>query len=105
MTLQASIDAMRDDAGKWRGVAGVLKKAQNDAVPLTLTTKDLSFAADDTGMLLAYNEIKAKAERLLGEGNEILDKLATRLYEVADEYQRSDENASKKFQGVWDPKR
>jgi uncharacterized protein YukE len=105
MTLQASIKALRDDAGEWKGVSDTTKAAAQAASGMTLSTKDLSWASEETGVLASYEEIRAKAEMLLNEATTILDNLSTTLNDVASAYEQSDEKATQRFKGVWDPHR
>jgi uncharacterized protein YukE len=105
MTLQASIKAMRDDAALWKGASDTLGEASGAAAQLDLTEQDLSFASVGTGVLTSYQQIQAKAERLLGEGRDVLATLSDRLYEVAAAYEENDAAASTKFDDTWEPRR
>lgn len=105
MTLQASIKAMHDDAGKWRDASSTTSSAASTAQGLTLSKVQLSWLSDDVGLLSSYEEIRAKAESLLREATTTLGDLATTLDQVANAYEQSDEKASTKFKGVWDPHR
>jgi uncharacterized protein YukE len=105
MTLQASIKAMHDDAAAWRDVSTTTNSAASTAQGLTLSKVQLSWLSDDVGLLDSYEEIRAKAERLLHEATTVLGDLGNTLDQVANAYQQSDEKASTKFKGVWDPHR
>jgi uncharacterized protein YukE len=105
MTLQASIKAMRDDAGKWEDVSTTANNAARTAQGLTLSKVQLSWLSDDVGLLDSYEEIRAKTETLLHEAGTILHDLSTTLNQVATAYEQSDEKASTKFKGVWTPHR
>ena len=105
MTLQASIKAMHDDAGKWQDVSKTTNSAAQTAQGLTLSKVQLSWLSDDVGLLSSYEEIRAKAETLLHEATTTLSDLGTTLDQVANAYEQSDEKASNKFKGVWDPHR
>jgi hypothetical protein len=71
MTLVAAINAMKDDAAMWGETADVCLGAANASSALTLSEADVSWAGSETGVLDSYEEIRAKAERLLREGNGI----------------------------------
>ena len=105
MTLQVSIKAMRDDAALWAGVASVTDQAASAAAGFALSTRELSWASEETGLNASYEEIRAKTERLLHEATTTLNDLSGTLTYVAGEYERSDAEASAKFKGVWDPHR
>src|SRR5262249_37179744 len=100
-----SIKAMHDDAGKWKDVSSTANAASQTAQGLTLSEVQLSWLSDDVGLLASYEEIRAKAERLLHEATTTLGDLSTTPDQVANAYQQSDEKASTKFKGVWDPDR
>ena len=105
MTLQASITAMHGDAKLWKDVSDVTNAAAGTAQGLTLSKVQLSWLSDDVGLVDSYEEIRAKAERLLHEATTTLSDLSTTLDQVADAYQQSDEKARTRFKGVWDPHR
>lgn len=105
MSLTVALKAMRDDAAMWKDVAETLADAASSADRLTLTEQDLSFASVGTGVIDSYLAIQAKAARLLREGDGELGRLSDRLYEIADAYERNDEQAAKRFHNVWEPRR
>jgi hypothetical protein len=102
MTLKAAIKALHDDANAWHGVATTLGSAQAAANGLTLGEGPLSWASSATGLLDTYEEIRAKAARLLGEGKSNLESLSHTLVKVAKAYETSDENAARRMKGTWD---
>lgn len=105
MTLQASISALYHDAGSWDDVASVTRTAAGTAAGLTLDESQLSWASNPTGLLVTYEELRAKVERLLTEATTNLTDMASALRTVARAYENSDERASVRFDGEWEPVR
>lgn len=105
MSLQAAIAALRHDAGSWADIARVTRAAGASAAGLTLDEGVMSWASNPTGLLVTYEEIRAKVERLLSEGTTNLDDMADTLRTVATAYETSDERASRRFDDQWEPVR
>jgi len=104
MSLTASIDALRNDAGVWDQVSATTSGAGTAAGTLGLTETSMSFAAGRTGLLDTYNALTARIAGLLAEGGDTQYQLAAALDRVATDYEASDERAAAKYQGVWDVK-
>jgi hypothetical protein len=105
MSLEAAIAALYHDADVWADVSTVTGKASSAAAGLTLTEGALSWAGVPTGLRDTYEEIRAKAQRLLGEGTTNISDLAATLRTVAKAYETSDENAARRFDNEWEPVR
>jgi hypothetical protein len=104
MSLKASIDALRDDAGVWDQVSAATSGAGTAAGTLGLTETSMSFAASRTGLLDTYNALTDRVAGLLAEGGDVQYRLAGALDRVATDYEASDERAAAKYRGVWDVK-
>jgi hypothetical protein len=102
MTLRAGLDALRGDAGSWEQVASVTRQAAHEASLLTLGPGELSWASLPTGLLDTYAELQSKVVTLLEEASQVYTGLSARLYQVAETYERNDEQAARELAGVWD---
>ncbi len=102
MTLKAAIEALRDDAGVWRGVAATTSSATNAVDGLTLSEGELSWASRPTGLLDTYEEIRSKVARLLAEATSNFEALSSTLDQVATAYETSDQAALSRMKGTWD---
>jgi hypothetical protein len=102
MTLVAALNALRHDAGVWDEISHTLGTAAQEANALTLTEADLSWASQPTGLLESYAQIQQKVAALLREGSVVCGGLSVTLDTVMHDYQLNDENAARKFKGVWD---
>lgn len=105
MSVEAAIDALYHDAGIWEDISGVAGRASGAAAGLTLTEDALSWACIPTGLRETYEEIRVKAQRLLGEGAANMSDMATTLRTVASAYEISDESAARRFDDEWEPVR
>ncbi|MEV4754454.1 hypothetical protein AB0J86_04945 [Micromonospora sp. NPDC049559] len=105
MTLKAAIEALYYDADIWEDISGVTNEASSAAAGLTLTEGQLSWACIPTGLLDTYEAIRAKAQMLLTEGTTNMSDMAATLRKVAKAYEISDESASRRFDGEWEPVR
>lgn len=83
-------DAMRADAQKWREAAAGLQFAAGEAKGLVLGPDKLGVAAQEMGVIAAYDELKEKITRLLTGGTTEFKSLATTLKQAADTYERED---------------
>ena len=102
MTVAAAISALRHDAGVWDEVAAETGRAGQEAGALALGESQLSWASMQTGLLSTYAEAQEKVVVLLGEATRVYTDLSTALDQVASAYELSDDNAARKFKGVWD---
>jgi hypothetical protein len=64
----------------------------------------LSWASTPTGLLNTYEEIRAKAARLLGEATTNFNDMSSTLKQVATAYSNVDSAAARRLTGIWDPK-
>jgi len=104
MSVKASIDALREDAGLWDQVSSTASSAATAARTLGLTETSMSFAAGQTGLLDTYNALTERIAGLLAEGAASQYQLAATLDRVATDYTASDSRAATRYRGVWDVK-
>ena len=103
MTLEASLDALRDDAKVWDGVSDVLGGARSSCGSLTLTAHELTGMADRAGLVDLYEQVRAMVVELLGEGSTSADAIADALLDVRRQYQDDDRAARERLAGAWEP--
>jgi uncharacterized protein YukE len=92
--VRVACEALRSDAAKWTQTAATLHTAAQAAEGLVLGVDKLGFAAQQNGVVAAYEALRQKMVRLLTTGVTELDTLATTLRHAADTYQREDEQGA-----------
>lgn len=103
MSFQVALQALGADAGVWDDVSTALDGATTSASGLTLTTAQLSWAAEVIGLTTTYEAMRAKTERLLGEGATETSTIAEGLRTVKTTYEGSDEGAKARLESAWAP--
>ncbi|MGL5862803.1 MAG: hypothetical protein ACRCY9_16260 [Phycicoccus sp.] len=104
MTLQASLDALREDSGLWDGVSDVLSRSGVACTGLTLTARELTGVAEREGLVDAYERVRALVEKLLGEGATSTGDVAERLLDVRRQYEDDDAGAQARIGDAWTPR-
>lgn len=89
--VRVACDALRSDATKWAQAATALDSAAKAAQGLSMGVAELGFAAQEHGVVAAYEALRQKLVRLLTSGVTELDGLAALLRQAADTYQSEDE--------------
>ncbi|MGL5930962.1 MAG: hypothetical protein ACRCY8_18675 [Dermatophilaceae bacterium] len=103
MTLQVSLDALRDDSRLWDGVSDVLSTSSTACAGLTLTAHELTGVAEREGLVAAYESVRALVERLLREGATNTGDIAERLLDVRRQYEDDDAGARARIGDAWTP--
>ena len=104
MSFEVAIQALQDDAVVWDGVSATLSTATTSATSQTLTTSQLSWAADVVGLTETYESMRAKIEKLLREGTTETNTIAANLRTVMTTYEGHDEAAKQRLASAWTPK-
>ncbi|SDB83481.1 hypothetical protein SAMN05216410_0316 [Sanguibacter gelidistatuariae] len=104
MAIDVALQALKDDALLWDGVSATLNTASTSASGLSLTAGQLSWAADEIGLVTLYETARSKVEQLLREGSDATGTMADTLVDVKKVYESTDENAQSSLHGTWDPK-
>ncbi|PKW28116.1 hypothetical protein [Phycicoccus duodecadis] len=104
MTLQADLDALRDDATLWDGVSDALGTARAECAGLTLSAHELTGVADRNGLVALYEQVRSTVATLFDEGSTSTGDVAAALLDVRHQYQTDDEAARRRLAGAWDPK-
>ncbi|MFC7488015.1 hypothetical protein ACOCJ7_18375 [Knoellia sp. CPCC 206453] len=104
MSFEVALQALGDDAAVWDDVSSTLSTATTSASSLTLSTSQLSWAADVVGLTTTYESMRAKIERLLREGTTETDTIAANLRTVKTTYEGHDEAAKQRLAAAWSPK-
>lgn len=100
MNLKISLDAILADIPLWTDLSDSLTDAKATAQGLVLDQGAFSFAGGPA--YRAYEEHRATLVAYLEEGARQTEAGATRLEEVHDIYQGTDEAAQRALDGVWD---
>lgn len=103
MSFQVALEALGTDASRWDDVSAALDGASTSATGLTLTTAQLSWAAEVVGLTTTYEAMRAKTERLLREGATETSTVAEGLRTVSTTYEGSDETARQRLESAWAP--
>ncbi|MGF1662623.1 MAG: hypothetical protein ACFCVG_09165 [Kineosporiaceae bacterium] len=104
MSLSAHLDALRDDARIWDGVAAATGEAAGAATGLGVGASAFSWAGPRTGLDATYEEVRAKVQRLLEQATDNFTEMGATLRDVADTYQAGDEQAVRRLDGAWEPR-
>lgn len=104
MSLQADLDALRDDAKLWDGVSDAIGTAGAECAGLTLSAHELTGVAERNGLVGLYEQVRATVATLLDEGSTNTADVAAALLDVRHQYETDDEVARRRLAGAWDPK-
>lgn len=99
--VRASIEALRQDAAVWSGMAAELESVGGVARGLTLSAFDFSGLGHLAGLDEIYNELQERVVGLLGQGSANFDGIAGALRQAADGYERDEENAVHRLKNVY----
>ncbi|GAA4675489.1 hypothetical protein [Nocardioides nanhaiensis] len=102
--LQSDLDALAADAATWDDTSTALNQASLDALFLTLTVSDMSWAAEVTGLLDTYSDFRTHVSGLLGEGATNTGEIAEGLRAVKRSYESTDASVRDDYVGLWDAK-
>lgn len=106
MAIQVEIEALRRDARTWAGGEGSMAHTMRAAATsgdtaLRVTPQQLSFAGQEVGLDQTYEQLRAKAVRLMGEAAANFEAVAGALTRAADEYERTDGRADQAIRDAW----
>ena len=104
MTYEVALEALGKDATTWDQTATVLTTEGTTARGLSLSTADLSFAADWTGLTTTYSSLQSKLAGLLEGGATETAAIATTLRTVRKNYQENEAKATESYKGTWEYK-
>lgn len=109
MVLRVDIQALRNDAATWSGGGDSLAESMAAAATaaetqLRVAAEQFSFVSRETGQADTYEELRAKAARLMGEAVSTFETVAEALVRAADEYERTDDESDRSIREIWRPK-
>lgn len=104
MTYEVALHALGKDAAMWEQTSSVLTDEGGNARMLNLTTADLSFAADWTGLTTTYAGVQSKVADLLTGGGTETEHIATVLRTVKKNYEDNEAKAKASYHGTWEYK-
>ena len=99
--VDVAIQALRDDAQKWRAAAGELEIAARVAGEMDFQAFHFSYIGDKIGVTEAYRLLQDKLIDLLNGGAANFRSVAQALNTSADDYQEDDRNAVHRLKNVW----
>ncbi|HEU5471465.1 MAG TPA: type VII secretion target [Actinophytocola sp.] len=88
--VEVACDTLRSDATKWGTASDAMETAARTSEGLVLGSDKLGVAAQERGVIAAYDALKQKLSGLITGGATEFDALSSTLREVADTYQRED---------------
>ena len=102
MTLEADLAALTSDATVWDDTSDTLANAVRTINGLVLTTSQLSWAAEITGLTAEYAAFVSRAAELVNQGRLEAASMADGLRQVRDGYEDTDTGSREEFVGLWD---
>lgn len=99
--IQASIDALRQDARVWSDMAAEMDTALGAARGLTLSAFEFSGLGHLVGLDRVYDALQQRVVDLLRQGSGNFDSVADALRQAADAYERDEENAVHRLHNVY----
>jgi hypothetical protein len=83
-------DKVREDATRWNTASDTMENAARTSEGLVLGADKLGYVAQERGVIAAYDAVKQRLTNLLNGGGTEFDTIATKLREIADNYERTD---------------
>ncbi|ACQ82073.1 hypothetical protein Bcav_3831 [Beutenbergia cavernae DSM 12333] len=99
MSFEAAMQALTDDANRWRTVAGELNSASTSAGGLGLAASQFSFAGATVSQ--TYENLRAHVQEVLSQGNTEITGAAAELDQVRTTYEGTDQAAKDRLNGTW----
>ncbi|MEH0981888.1 hypothetical protein [Micromonospora sp. CPCC 205556] len=99
--LKVSIEALRNDAAVWDDSGDVMRNAAQVAARLDLAALHFSYIGDKVGLVELYQQLQDRMIRLLGQGSETFETIATSLRNAADGYERDEADAVHRLNNIY----
>lgn len=99
--LRVSIEALRRDAAVWDDSGDIMKRAAQVAVRLDLAALHFSYIGDKVGLVELYRQLQDRLIRLLAQGSETCEAIATSLRSAADGYERDEADAAHRINNIY----
>jgi hypothetical protein len=99
--VQASIEALHQDAGVWSEMAGQLDTFGQVARGLTLSSFEFSGLGHLAGLDAVYAQLQQRMVALLAQGSTNFDNVAAALHTSADAYEQDERNAVHRLKNVY----
>ena len=103
-SITVALEALESDARLWEDASSTLGAAARSASGLALTSMTLSRVGEEVGLVSTCEEVRARVERLLREGETELQVIATTLRQIKTAYESQDAAQRSAFGGLWEPK-
>src|SRR5690349_7631092 len=99
--VEASIQALHQDAGAWSDMATQLDSFGQVARGLTLSSFEFSGLGHLAGLDAIYAQLQERVVSLLDQGSTNFDNVAVALHKSADDYDRDERNAVHRLKNVY----
>ena len=99
--IDVAIQALRDDAQKWRAAAGELEIAARIAGEMDFQAFHFSYIGDKIGVTEAYRLLQEKLIDLLNYGAVNFRSVGQALTMAANGYEEEDRNAVHRLKNIW----
>lgn len=99
--VRASIEALRQDARVWSGMAAEVDAIGQVARGLTLSPFEFSGLGHLAGLDEIYRALQQRVVDLLHQGSANFDNVSGALRQAADAYERDEENAVHRLRNVY----
>ncbi|MCW2644090.1 MAG: hypothetical protein QOF87_4751 [Pseudonocardiales bacterium] len=100
--MTVALEALTKDSAQWAGTSETLQTAGASCESLRLSSHELSWLSEGTGLVATYEETRARVQELLTQGADETGKISRTLAHVRRVYEGSDERAINELHGVWD---
>ncbi|TCO57085.1 type VII secretion target [Actinocrispum wychmicini] len=92
--LKVALEAMRSDAGVWTHASDEMQASATAAQNVVLTADQFGWAAEQQGVVGAYQQVQQRMAHLLTGAQTEFDKVATSLRTAADWYEQNEQHTS-----------
>lgn len=99
--LKVSIEALRKDAAVWDDSGDIMREAAQVAARLELAAVHFSYIGDKVGLVELYQQLQDRLIRLMGQGSETFETVATSLRTAADGYERDEADAVHRLNKIY----
>ncbi|RKN44318.1 hypothetical protein [Micromonospora endolithica] len=99
--LRVSIEALRKDAAVWDDSGDIMRSAAQVAARLDLAALHFSYVGDKVGLVELYQQLQDRLIRLLSQGSETCETVATSLRNAADGYERDEADAVHRLNNIY----
>jgi hypothetical protein len=106
MSMQAAMEALTKDAGRWGKASDTLERASENASALALPSLAFPQLLGIDGLDLdgKYQDLRQKVARLCAEGSTETEQLGAALRKVRRDFESTDQSVRDALNGLWEVK-